>query len=75
MLGSSGSTIQLTTPASSGIPLIVQSQTTCNHSLVQCCPSFGYTCGMRYVSNNRTFPAGVAVSNTTITEGQNNLKI
>lgn len=43
-----GSALQLTTPAGSGITPIVQSQTTCAALLERCCPTFGYTCGLRY---------------------------
>jgi hypothetical protein len=53
----SGTTIQLTTPANSGIILIVQNQTTCFSNLLErCCPTNGYNCGLRYPSAGKIGP-------------------
>ncbi|XP_070508809.1 inactive CLIP domain-containing serine protease A3-like isoform X2 [Chironomus tepperi] len=43
-----GTSIQLTSPASTGIPYVVNSQVFCQNGLERCCPSLGYQCGRRY---------------------------
>lgn len=46
--GATGTSVQLTTAASSGINPIVQTQTFCAAGLAQCCPTNGFQCGVRY---------------------------
>lgn len=43
-----GSSLQLTNPAGSGLGPQVQTQSTCATFLERCCPPFGYACGLRY---------------------------
>lgn len=58
--GSTGTSVQLTTAASSGINPVITSPATCAAGLERCCPAAGFTCGVRYppITGSRAPTAG-----------------